>query len=217
MPGTGHATLLDDIFTEFGVCYTDEVDDNPERNPHVGLVEATTSSRLAAALLAWRGGNAPDVDPFAIHIVNITGRRDDGSWNYTINHDPDCDRLPYGEQCAFDKAAQGEIPISPGTVPGEYTAWIVVAVGNQAPSEEYIRVGTSPVERLGWPPRVEPPFPGPAGTFYTDKDGDVWVTLPNGRFAEVAHSEDTDPEMIRHQYSPMTRWDGTEAGAEAAA
>jgi hypothetical protein len=204
MPGTGRATLLDALLTEFDVSCVDEVDDNPERNPHVGFVSAATSSRLTEALLAWRAGAEPEPSPFAVHIVKVIGQREDGTWDYTVEHDADCDRLPYGQICAFDQVAQGDVPIAPGTEPGEYTAWVVLSGADGAASEEYIHVGTAPIVRLEPLATVEPQYPGPAGTLCCDRDGDLWVTLPNGQM-RVLEPIDTDPNEAKDCYGPMVR------------
>ena len=50
---TGTGADLEAILEEWDVHIVDEVDDNPERNPHVGFVPAEGTS-LVDALEAWR-------------------------------------------------------------------------------------------------------------------------------------------------------------------
>lgn len=50
---TGTAADLEAILEEWDVHIVDEVDDNPERNPHVGFIPAEGTS-LVDVLLAWR-------------------------------------------------------------------------------------------------------------------------------------------------------------------
>ncbi len=204
MPGTGSAILLDQLLTDHDVYFTDEVDDDPERNPRVGLVKAATSTWFVNQLLAWRAGHEPEPNPFAIHTIVVSDQRADGTWNYTITHGPDCDRLPYGETCAFDQVAQGEIPIAPGTTPGEYAAWVVLSGANGAVSDEYIYVDEKPITRVGQPEPVVPQFPGPGGTFWRDSEGDPWVTLPNGTLRTL-HPGDANANEVQQHFGPMTR------------
>lgn len=57
---TGTAADLEAILEEWDVHIVDEVDDNPERNPHVGFIPAEGTS-LVDALLAWRDAKTADV------------------------------------------------------------------------------------------------------------------------------------------------------------
>lgn len=55
----GTAADLESILEEWDVHIVDEVDDNPERNPHVGFVPAEGTS-LMDALLMWRDAKTAD-------------------------------------------------------------------------------------------------------------------------------------------------------------
>lgn len=150
--GTGRRDVLEDILEHWDTHVTDEVDDNPERNPHVGFVPAEKSG-LVDALMEWRGGDLNDyVDPFAVHTVTVEHV---AGWSEhstipktTVRHPVDCDRLPYGELCAFDKVCDaGESLYLPkDCAPGEYEALIRRTDSMLGAGEEYIEIG-KPVVR----------------------------------------------------------------------
>lgn len=150
--GTGRRDVLEDILEHWDTHVTDEVDDNPERNPHVGFVPAENSG-LVDALMGWRGGDLNDyVDPFAIHTVTVeyvAGWSEPSTIPKTaVRHPVDCDRLPYGELCAFDKVSDcGESLYLPEScAPGEYEALIRRTDNMLGAGEEYIEIG-QPVVR----------------------------------------------------------------------
>ena len=150
--GTGRRAVLKDILEHWDTHVTDEVDDNPERNPHFGFVPAEKSG-LVDALMEWRGGNLNDyVDPFAVHTVTVEYV---AGWSEhstipktTVRHPVDCDRLSYGELCAFDKVSDcGESLCLPEQcAPGEYEALIRRTDNMLGAGEEYIEIG-QPVVR----------------------------------------------------------------------
>lgn len=152
MVGTGRRDVLEDILEHWDTHVTDEVDDNPERNPHVGFVPAEKSG-LVDTLMEWRGGNLNDyVNPFAIHTVTVEYV---AGWSEhstipktTVRHPVDCDRLPYGELYTFDKVSDcGESLFVPeDCAPGEYEAWIQRGDTMSGAGEEYIEIG-KPVVR----------------------------------------------------------------------
>lgn len=152
LSGTGSRDVLADILEHWDTHVTDEVDDNPERNPHVGFVPAEKSG-LVDALMEWRGGDLNDyVDPFAVHTVTVEYV---AGWSEhstipktTVRHPVDCDRLPYGELCAFDKVSDcGESLCLPEQfAPGEYEALIRRTDNMLGAGEEYIEIG-QPVVR----------------------------------------------------------------------
>lgn len=151
-PGTGRKDVLEDILEHWDTHVTDEVDNNPERNPHVGFVPAEKSG-LVDALMEWRGGDLNDyVDPFAVHTVTVECV---AGWSEhstipkaTVRHPVDCDRLPYGELCAFDKVcdASESLCLPKDCAPGEYEAWIQRGDTMSGAGEEYIEIG-KPVVR----------------------------------------------------------------------
>lgn len=150
--GTGRRDVLEDILEHWDTHVTDEVDDNPERNPHVGFVPAEKSG-LVDALMEWRGGDLNDyVDPFAVHTVTVeyvAGWSESSTiLKTTVRHPVDCDRLPYGELCAFDKVSDcGESLYLPEhCAPGEYEALIRRTDNMLGAGEEYIEIG-KPVVR----------------------------------------------------------------------
>lgn len=148
MPGTGRRDVLTDILEYWETHVTDEVDDNPERNPHVGFVPAEKSD-LVDALMQWRGGDFNDyVDPFAVHTVTVKYVPGWGDPKTTVRHPVDCDRLPYGELCAFDKVSDGgqSLCLPSQCTPGEYVAWIRRTDSMLGAGEEYIEIG-EPVVR----------------------------------------------------------------------
>lgn len=150
--GTGRRDVLEDILEHWDTHVTDEVDDNPERNPHVGFVAAEKTG-LVDALMEWRGGDLNDyVDPFAVHTVTVeqvTGWTEGSTiLKTTVRHPVDCDRLPYGEPCAFDKVSEGgqELCLPEDCAPGEYEALIRRTDNMLGAGEEYIEIG-KPVVR----------------------------------------------------------------------
>lgn len=148
LSGAGRRDVLEDILEHWDTHVTDEVDDNPERNPHVGFVPAEKSG-LLDALMQWRGGDLNDyVDPFAVHTVTVEYVVGVPGPKPVVRHPVDCDRLPYGELCAFDKVSDyGKSLCLPSQcMPGEYEAWIRRTDNMMGAGEEYIEIG-EPVVR----------------------------------------------------------------------
>lgn len=148
LSGAGRRDVLIDILEHWDTHVTDEVDDNPERNPHVGFVPAEKSG-LLDALMQWRGGDLNDyVDPFAVHTVTVEHVAGAPSPKIVVRHPVDCDRLPYGDRCAFDKVSDdGQSLCLPSQcMPGEYEAWIRRTDNMMGAGEEYIEIG-KPVVR----------------------------------------------------------------------
>lgn len=150
--GTSRRDVLEDILEHWDTHVTDEVDDNPERNPHVGFVPAENSG-LVDALMEWRGGNLNDyADPFAVHTITVeyvAGWSESSTiLKAAVRHPVDCDRLSYGELCAFDKVSDcGESLCLPEhCAPGEYEALIWRTDNMLGAGEEYIEIG-QPVVR----------------------------------------------------------------------
>lgn len=155
LPGTGRRDVLTDLLEHWDAHVADEVDDNSERNPHVGFVPADKSG-LVDDLMRWRGGDLNDsVSPFAIHTVIVNAVPQDKSvagfpeWRYTVRHPVDCDRLPYGERCAFDMISDdGEsIEVPASWEAGEYEAHIRSTDSIAGAGEEYIEISSTPVVR----------------------------------------------------------------------
>lgn len=147
LAGTGRRDILTDLLEHWNTHIVDEVDDNPERNPHAGFVPADKSG-LVDDLMRWRGGDLNDyVSPFAIHAVTVERETDTSDATYTVRHPVDCDRLPYGELCAFDKVSDKSIVVPPQLAPGEYEANVRSTDSIAGAGEEYVEVSSTPVVR----------------------------------------------------------------------
>jgi len=149
LPGTGRRDVLADLLEHWDAHVPDEVDDNPERNPHAGFVPADGTG-LVDDLMRWRGGDLDDsVSPFAVHTVIVD--RVDGAPDptCTVRHPVDCDRLPYGAQCAFDKVSDSgqSILLPVRCAPGEYVAQVRGTDSIEGAGEEYVEVDMTSVVR----------------------------------------------------------------------
>lgn len=113
---TGTAADLEAILEEWDVHIVDEVDDNPERNPHVGFVPAENTS-LVDALEAWKDA--------AVRAALAAQRVAPGSAEYpgptgTLWHDYDGDLWVVGENGRLRIQSSGGSGVNPDEVARYY-------------------------------------------------------------------------------------------------